>query len=42
MVRHWPIHRAFLIWLLWNFAPGSALLQHYLQNTLGANDAQWG
>ena len=43
MVRHWPIYPALLIWLLWNFAPGSATpLQYYLQNTLGANDAQWG
>jgi hypothetical protein len=24
MVRHWPIYPALLIWLLWNFAPGSA------------------
>jgi MFS family permease len=32
-----------LIWLLWNFAPGSATpLQYHLQNTLHATDAQWG
>ena len=43
MVRHWPIYPALLIWLLWNFAPGAATpLQYYLQNTLGANDANWG
>jgi Na+/melibiose symporter-like transporter len=43
MVRHWPIYPALLIWLLWNFAPGSATpLQYYLQNTLGADDAHWG
>src|SRR4051812_44199098 len=24
LVRHWPIYPAMLIWLLWNFAPGSA------------------
>ena len=43
LVRHWPIYPALLIWLLWNFAPGSATpLQYYLQNTLHASDAQWG
>ena len=41
--RHWPIYPALLIWLLWNFAPGSATpLQYHLQNTLHAEDAQWG
>jgi predicted MFS family arabinose efflux permease len=43
LVRHWPIYPALLIWLLWNFAPGSTTpLQYYLQNTLHAEDAQWG
>ncbi|MGO9008425.1 MAG: MFS transporter [Beijerinckiaceae bacterium] len=43
LVRHWPIYPALLIWLLWNFAPGSATpLQYYLQNTLHADDVQWG
>ena len=43
LVRHWPIYPALMIWLLWNFAPGSATpLQYYLQNTLHAEDAQWG
>ena len=43
LVRHWPIYPALLIWLLWNFAPGSATpLQYYLQNILRAEDAQWG
>lgn len=43
LVRHWPIYPALLIWLLWNFAPGSTTpLQYYLQNTLHATDAQWG
>jgi hypothetical protein len=43
LVRHWPIYPALLIWLLWNFAPGSVTpLQYYLQNTLHADDAQWG
>jgi hypothetical protein len=42
-MRHWPIYSALLIWLLWNFAPGSATpLQYHLQNTLHASDAQWG
>jgi hypothetical protein len=42
-VRHWPIYPALLIWLLWNFAPGSGTpLQYYLQDTLHAKDAQWG
>ena len=43
LMRHWPIYPALLIWLLWNFAPGSATpLQYYLQNILHAADAQWG
>jgi len=43
LVRHWPIYPAMLIWLLWNFAPGSTTpLQYHLQNTLHATDAQWG
>src|ERR1700687_2089114 len=43
LVRPWPFYRALLIWLLWNFAPGSATpLQYHLQNTLHATDAQWG
>ena len=43
LLWHWPIYPALLIWLLWNFAPGSATpLQYYLQNTLHAEDAQWG
>ena len=42
-MRHWPIYPALLIWLLWNFAPGSTTpLQYFLQNTLHATDAQWG
>lgn len=43
LIRHWPIYPALLIWLLWNFAPGSGTpLQYYLQDTLHAKDAQWG
>jgi hypothetical protein len=43
LVRHWPIYPAMLIWVLWNFAPGSTTpLQYHLQNTLQATDAQWG
>jgi hypothetical protein len=43
LVRHWPIYPALLIWFLWNFAPGSGTpLKYYLQDTLHAQDAQWG
>ncbi len=43
LLRHRPIYPALLIWLLWNFAPGSATpLQYHLQNSLHATDAQWG
>ncbi len=43
LARHWPVYPALLIWLLWNFAPGSATpLQYYLQNTLHAEDAHFG
>jgi hypothetical protein len=43
LLLHWPIYPAMLIWLLWNFAPGSATpLQYHLQNSLHATDAQWG
>ena len=43
LVRHWPIYPALLIWLLWNFAPGSTTpLQYHLQNSLHATDVQWG
>jgi MFS family permease len=43
LAQHWPIYPALLIWLLWNFAPGSTTpLQYYLQNSLHATDAQWG
>jgi MFS family permease len=40
LIRHNAIWPALLIWLLWNFAPGSVTpLQFYLQNTLHSNDA---
>ena len=43
LARHWPIYPALLIWLLWNFAPGSVTpLQYHLQDTLHGGDAQWG
>ena len=43
LARHRPVYPALLIWLLWNFAPGSATpLQYHLQNALGAADWQWG
>jgi hypothetical protein len=43
LAAHWPVYPALLIWLLWNFAPGSATpLQYFLQNTLHADDTGWG
>jgi len=43
LLRHWPIYPALVIWLLWNFSPGTlTVLQYYLSNTLHASDAQWG
>ena len=43
LVRHWPIYPALIIWMLWNFSPGTQTsLQYYLSNTLHASDAQWG
>jgi hypothetical protein len=43
LVCYWPMVPAQLIWLLWNFAPGSATpLQYHLQNELHATDAEWG
>lgn len=41
--RHWPVYPALLIWMLWNFAPGSGVpLQYHMQNALHGTDAQWG
>jgi hypothetical protein len=43
LFRHRPIYAPLLIWLLWNFAPGSLTpLQYHLQNTLKGEDADWG
>ena len=43
LIRHWPIYPALLIWLLWNFAPGSTTpLQYHMQNNLHATDTEWG
>ena len=43
LLRHRPIYPALIIWMLWNFAPGSSTpLQYYLQNTLKAPDSVWG
>ncbi len=43
LAGHCPIYPALLIWLLWNFQPGSdTALQYQLQNNLHATDAQWG
>jgi hypothetical protein len=38
-----PALPALAIWFVWNFAPGSSTpLQFYVQNELGATNAQWG
>ncbi|HEY1751523.1 MAG TPA: MFS transporter [Caulobacteraceae bacterium] len=43
LFKHWPVYPALAIWLLWNFAPGSATpLQYYLQDTLHGSDAAYG
>jgi hypothetical protein len=43
LLRHKPVYPALLIWLLWNFAPGSVTpLQYYLQNTLHAPNSVYG
>jgi MFS family permease len=43
LLQHRPIYPALLIWLLWNFAPGTLTpLQYFLQNDLGGGDALWG
>ena len=43
IARHWPIYPALGCWFLFSFAPGANTpLQYYLQNTLHANDVQWG
>jgi hypothetical protein len=43
LMQYRPIYPALLIWLLWNFAPGSLTpLQYFLQNDLGGGDALWG
>jgi hypothetical protein len=42
-VREPDVRLPLLIWLLWNFAPGSGTaLQYHLQNNLKATDWQWG
>jgi MFS family permease len=43
LMQHRPIYPALLIWLIWNFAPGTLTpLQYFLQNDLGGSDALWG
>lgn len=43
LARHRPIYPALLIWLLWNFSPGTqTVLQYYMSDKLQASDAQWG
>ena len=43
LLKYWPVYPALLIWLLWNFAPGSdTSLRNYLQDTFHATGTQWG
>ncbi len=43
LVLHRPVYPALLIWMLWNFAPGSSTpLQYFIQNTLHGSDGHWG
>lgn len=43
LAKYWPVYPALLIWLLWNFAPGTDTpLLYYLQRTFHATDTQWG
>lgn len=43
LARHWPLYPALLIWLLWNFAPGTETpLLNYLQTTFHATGTQYG
>ena len=43
LLSHGPIWPALIIWMLWNFSPGSlTVLQYHLTDTLHASDAQWG
>ena len=43
LVRHWPIYPAFMLLLLWDFAPaGGTVLKYHLANTVHASDAQVG
>ncbi len=43
LIRHTPIYPALLIWLLWQFAPGSDTpLMFFIQDELHGTDAQFG
>lgn len=43
LLTHLPVYPTLLIWLLWNFAPGTGtVLQYYLSDTQHASDFQWG
>jgi hypothetical protein len=43
LFRHWPVYPAFLILLLWNFAPAlGTVMQYHLSNSLHATDSQVG
>lgn len=43
LIKHRALYPAFLIWLLWNFQPGSdTSLFYYLENTIHLDDAVFG
>lgn len=43
LLKFWPIYPALLIWLMWNFAPGTGtVLQYYLSDAKNATAFQWG
>ncbi len=43
LANHWPVYPALLVWLLWNFAPGTDTpLLYHLQRTYHATDTDWG
>lgn len=43
LLKHRPIYPALVIWLLWNFSPGTqTVLQYYIADRLHASDTQWG
>jgi len=43
LLRHKAVYPAIIIWILWEFSPGSyTVLQVYVTTTLHASDALWG